>query len=365
MYGIKQSTAITVPFFVHDVAGDAVTALVDGGFTKRISKNGGAFAAMTVTITEMENGFYSFPLSTTHSNTNGLLSILFTHGSSKQINLQFRVETLLNDDLASPTNITAGTIATVTNLTNLPTIPANWLTSAGINAAALNGKGDWNIGKTGYALSAAGIDSIIDETLTSHVTADSLGVAVKDILADSNELQLDWQNTGRLDNILDARMAEASIDTTAGAVDNVTLVATTTANSDMRGTDSAATAAALATVQSDTDDIQTRLPAALVGSRMDSNMSAINNSATAAVQLALSANEIEDGACEGVPTVTTIATDLAEAQNDIYIGRTVIFTSGNARGEATDITDYIGVSGTLEVTALANAPAALDTFILI
>ncbi len=32
---------------------------------------------------------------------------------------------------------------TVTTLTNLPAITTNWLTSAGINAGALNGKGDW------------------------------------------------------------------------------------------------------------------------------------------------------------------------------------------------------------------------------
>jgi hypothetical protein len=38
--------------------------------------------------------------------------------------------------LASTTNITAGTITTTTNLTNLPTIPANWITAAGINTAA-------------------------------------------------------------------------------------------------------------------------------------------------------------------------------------------------------------------------------------
>src|SRR3972149_1004828 len=36
-----------------------------------------------------------------------------------------------------------------------------------------------------------------------------------------------------------------------------------------------ATAAALATVQADTDDIQTRLPAALVGGRMDSSVGAM------------------------------------------------------------------------------------------
>ena len=44
------------------------------------------------------------------------------------------------------------------------------------------------------------------------------------ILADTNELQGDWANTGRLDTILDARMAEASIATTAGVVDNVNTV---------------------------------------------------------------------------------------------------------------------------------------------
>ncbi len=65
---------------------------------------------------------------------------------------------------ASTTNITAGTITTVTNLTNLPSIPANWITTAGITdgaftaakfeASSLNGKGDWNIGKTGYSLTA-------------------------------------------------------------------------------------------------------------------------------------------------------------------------------------------------------------------
>lgn len=178
MYEVKQSTALTLPFFVHDVSGDAVTGLVDAGFTKRISKNGAAFAAMTVTITEMENGWYSIPLSVAHSDTLGLLTIVFTHGSSKQINLQFRVEAKLIDDLND-----------ISNPVTVGTINANAINAAAVAASALDGKGDWNIGKTGYALSAAGIDSIIDETLTSHVTADSLGVAIKDILADTADIQ--------------------------------------------------------------------------------------------------------------------------------------------------------------------------------
>jgi len=43
----------------------------------------------------------------------------------------------LPSSVASPTNITAGTIATVTNLTNLPAITANWLTATGIAADAI------------------------------------------------------------------------------------------------------------------------------------------------------------------------------------------------------------------------------------
>lgn len=209
MYTIKQSAAETVPFFVHDGNGDGVTGLTDGSFTKRISKNGAAFGAMTVTITEMENGWYSIPLSTTHSNTLGLLSITFTNAGAKQVNLQWRVEANL-------------------------------------------------------------------------------------------------------------------VDTISG-----------------------------------------RIPAALVGGLMSSDMTAISTSTQAADNLELSGLQIISGAAEGTPTVTNIQTDLAETQDDIYIGRIVIFTSGSAKDEATEITDYVGSTGTIIVTAFANAPASSDTFIII
>lgn len=71
---------------------------------------------------------------------------------------------------------------------------------------------------------------------------DTFGAIALAILSDTNELQTDWKDTGRLDVILDARMAETSISTTGGAVDTVTTVGTTTTNTDMRGTDNAALA---------------------------------------------------------------------------------------------------------------------------
>lgn len=61
---------------------------------------------------------------------------------------------------------------------------ANVLTAAAINAAALNGKGDWNIGKTGYALAAAEytalVNSIWDELTSEGRTAGSYGQLLKD-----------------------------------------------------------------------------------------------------------------------------------------------------------------------------------------
>ena len=205
MYPIKQSTALTIPFFVHDASGDAATGLTDGSFTKRISKNGAAFGAMTVTISEMENGWYSIPLSTSHSDTTGLLSITFTNAGAKQVNLQFRVSANLHDDLATST-------ALATAQTDLDTITG----SDGVTLATTQSL--YAPAKAGdsMALTAGAVDAILDETLTAHVTADSLGVAIKDILADTNELQADDYPTTLA--TLATAAALATVDTNVDAI---------------------------------------------------------------------------------------------------------------------------------------------------
>jgi len=91
----------------------------------------------------------------------------------------------------------------------------------------------------------------------------------------------------------------------------------------------------------------------------------IAGSTTAAGNLGKSALGIVSGACESTPSTTSIQTDLAETTNGHYIGRVVVFTSGDAAGEATDITGYTGATGTLTVTALTTAPAATDTFVIV
>ena len=134
--------------------------------------------------------------------------------------------------LAASINLTGGAVDTVTNLTNLPAIPANWLTAAGIAASALNGKGDWNIGKTGYTLIQvfpANFDDLWIQNISGRIdvgfisstpqsSGTNLGLTIPAILADTLELQTDWTNGGRLDLIIDAIKAVTDLLPDAGAL---------------------------------------------------------------------------------------------------------------------------------------------------
>lgn len=99
MYPVKEDTTLDISFFAHDVNGDAVTGKVNGDWTKRIKKAGGAWGAMTVTITEEENGFYGLQLSTSHTDTVGIPTMAFLATGVKQVNLQYRVTTRIFDDI--------------------------------------------------------------------------------------------------------------------------------------------------------------------------------------------------------------------------------------------------------------------------
>jgi len=68
------------------------------------------------------------------------------------------------------------------------------------------------------------------------------------------------------------------------------------------------------------------------------------------------------GACSGTPTTTVSDSDLTGYTDDQLIGRYIVFTSGNADGEMSAITDYANASGVITYDALTLAPAASDTF---
>jgi hypothetical protein len=97
----------------------------------------------------------------------------------------------------------------------------------------------------------------------------------------------------------------------------------------------------------------------------------IASTGPAATKLAASAGTIVSGTVDdsaGAPTTTVFeAADITEATADHYIGRVIIFTSGNLIYQATEITDYalVGANGSFTVSALTEAPSDGDTFVIV
>lgn len=139
-------------------------------------------------------------------------------------------------------------------------------------------------------ITAAAVDAIWDEDIVAaHTTADTSGKK----LADAGGAADPWATAipgaygagtaGKIlgDNIdaaISTRMPTTHISATGGAVDNVTLVDTTTTNTDMRGTDSAATATNLATVDTVVDAIKVKTDSLTFtkAGEVDSNTQSIN-----------------------------------------------------------------------------------------
>jgi hypothetical protein len=114
-------------------------------------------------------------------------------------------------------------------------------------------------------------------------------------------------------------------------------------------------------------DVSSRLPAALVGGRIDADIGAISTSTDAADKLEASAEIIIIGAVvsDALNTVSSFETGLTETTTDHYTGRVLVFTTGNLTGQATDLTSYVGATNFVEVTALTEVPAAGDSFVLL
>lgn len=116
--------------------------------------------------------------------------------------------------LATPTNITAGTITTVTNLTNAPTngdLTATMKTS--VTTAASSSTPSVTVSdKTGFSLSTAGILAIWHQLTSAIVTAGTAGKLLVD----------------NLNATVSSRMATTHLDATAGKLDGVALADTVT-----------------------------------------------------------------------------------------------------------------------------------------
>lgn len=242
-----------------------------------------------------------------------------------------------------------------------------------------------NNDKTGYGLSAAAVQAIWDALTTALTTVGSIGKKLADWVIGTTQTGDSFARLGAPAGAsVSADIAAVKVDTAAILADtaeigvagaglsninlpNQTMDIVGNITGNLSGSVGSVTGLTAATVHSDLDDIQARLPAALTGAgNMKADVLALNGDATAAATLAIlnGATVVYRGTVTGAATTTTlIDSGLTQASTDWWKGRIIIFTSVITL-QATDITAFDQATDTLTFTAVTAAPTGA-TYIII
>lgn len=256
---LQANTAVDVLIgpFIDDTDGKtAETALTLSQADIKLSKNGQALTQKNddTAAAHDANGYYNCELNATDTNTEGTLTLIVHETGALPVRHDFMVLSqaaytslvtakdagymdvnvkAISDDTTAPDNLElmydgTGYAGGTTKLdVNVVTIAANAITATAINADAItnakiadNAIAAENIaadaitaakianGAIDAATFAADADAEIAAMVWNAATASyggagTYGQAVEDTLADTNELQGDWANGGRLDLLLD------------------------------------------------------------------------------------------------------------------------------------------------------------------
>ena len=234
---------------------------------------------------------------------------------------------------------------------------------------------------------------VLDVSLTEvngaaqTATLDTIKAETVLIVADTNELQTDWADGGRLDLIQDIiaadtttdipaliATAQADLDTITGTsgvligtdAANVTEISDAVWDEAQSGHTTAGTFGEIATetaailvdtgttipgtittLQADTDDIQTRIPTT-------AELAYIVDNANTGLPVTFTTS----GGSTTAAVLALVDGSAGSAVDDQYNGRLLVFTDGTLKGVVTDITDYTGSSTTAVITAIPTAPTA-------
>jgi len=206
---------------------------------------------------ELEDGYYEFDL--TQGETNGDVLDIYPESSTDDIQVIGVPGRSFTVPSAFAATAMRGTdsAATATNLATVAT-----------NLATVDGIVDDILVDTGTTLpgTITTIDGIVDNILvdtetTIPATITALQTDATAIVADTNELQLDWVNGGRLDQIVDAILVDtgttipATITTIDGIVDNILVDTGTTIPGTITALQTDATAIVADTNELQTDDV--------------------------------------------------------------------------------------------------------------
>ena len=145
---LKKSTAFNMPVLMV-ASSDHISGLTGATLTVTASKDGGAFAAITPTVTELATGWYSLALTTAHTDTSGALAIHVTAASADPADVLAQVSDVGFDDLLTVlkilsnktiTNPSTGVMTVYDNDDSTPLLTANiYQDAAGTTAYAGNG----------------------------------------------------------------------------------------------------------------------------------------------------------------------------------------------------------------------------------
>jgi hypothetical protein len=184
-----------------------------------------------------------------------------------------------------------------------------------------------------------------------------IGTDIDAILVDTNELQGDWVNGGRLDLILDELTTQG--DTNEGKLDTIDTVV----DAILVDTIEIGAAGAGLTEAGGTGDQFTGLP------EVSADVVKISGSTDAADRLEDSSETIVYDTVNGAGGTTTSVpgggTASLDATDDHYNGCIMIFKSGVLQNQRTEVTDYDGATNTFTVVALTEAPGDGDQYILV
>jgi hypothetical protein len=198
-----------------------------------------------------------------------------------------------------------GTACATPTVAGVPEVDLTHVAGATTNVSALATNVDAILTDTAVIGAAgAGLTALATQASVNTID-DFLDTEIAAILADTNELQTDWVNGGRLDLILDIIAADTTTDIPA----------------------------LIATAQADLDNIQTRLPTVLVSGTSDSGS-----------------------------TTTLVDAARTEATTDHWRGMVLVMTSGTNAGLGRLITGFNAATDTITVSPAFPASTGTGTY---
>jgi hypothetical protein len=212
------------------------------------------------------------------------------------------------------------------------------------------------------------IDDLVDTEVAAIKTVVDAVKAVTDALPDAGALtSLATQaSVNTIDDFLDTEIAAIKAKTDNLPSDPADASDIATATTAIAGYIDTEVAAILAAVDTEVAAIKAKTDQLTftVANKVDANATHLSGSSTAADNLEAGATGLVPSTCAAGSTTTSVVTNLTEATDDHYNGRVITFTSGALLGQSTNITDYNGTTKALTVTALTEAPADTDAFVI-